>query len=55
MSYAKHDTVLILNPDVTVTEGALEKLYEVLHGSEDIGLVAPKLLNTDGSLQYSCQ
>jgi len=54
MNYAKHDTILILNPDVEVLEGSVQRMYDVLYSEKNIGIVAPKLLNLDGSLQYSC-
>ncbi|MFC1640745.1 glycosyltransferase family 2 protein [Patescibacteria group bacterium] len=53
-NYAKYDTILSLNPDVIVTENAIQKLYDHLEKEDGIGLIAPKLLNEDGSLQYSC-
>lgn len=51
---AQHETILILNPDIIVKEGAIRTLYDKLHSEENIGIVAPKLLNFDGTLQYSC-
>ena len=54
VSLARYDTVLILNPDIVVREGAIQKLYDRLHSSADIAIVAPKLLNLDETLQYSC-
>lgn len=47
-------TLLFLNPDTEVFASALDRLLEALHSRPDAGIVAPKLLNTDGSLQTSC-
>jgi len=47
--------LLILNPDVVVGPGALEVLRAHLDRDPGVGLVAPRLLNPDGSLQYSCR
>lgn len=47
--------LLILNPDVVVNPGALEELRDHLERETDVALVAPRLLNPDGSLQYSCR
>jgi GT2 family glycosyltransferase len=51
---AKGDYILILNPDIFVNHGAIKKLYDYIKEDKSIGLLAPKLLNPDGSLQYSC-
>lgn len=47
--------VLFLNSDTVVTEGALDRLVDFADSQADIGIVGPKLLNLDGSLQYSCR
>ncbi len=44
---------LILNPDTVVRPGALRHLLEFLRAQPQAGVVAPKLLNPDGSLQHS--
>lgn len=45
---------LVLNPDVYVRRGTIKGLYNYINHREDVGLVAPKLLNPDGSVQDSC-
>jgi GT2 family glycosyltransferase len=47
--------VMFLNSDTVVTEGALDKMVRYADDNPDIGIVGPKLLNGDGSLQYSCR
>jgi N-acetylglucosaminyl-diphospho-decaprenol L-rhamnosyltransferase len=44
---------LILNPDTRVRPGALRALVGFLRTHPRAGVVAPKLLNADGSLQHS--
>ena len=48
-------TLLFLNPDTILTDQAIEKMVEHLESNPDIGALGPKVLNTDGSLQYSCR
>jgi GT2 family glycosyltransferase len=45
--------VLILNDDAFLQEGSLKLLMEKIESSPRIGVVGPKLLNLDGSLQRS--
>lgn len=45
------EAVLLLNPDTGLLPGALETLWRTLQIRPHIGLVAPLLLNADGSLQ----
>jgi GT2 family glycosyltransferase len=47
--------VLVLNPDVTLLPGSVEKAMRFLEENPDVGLLLPKLLNPDGSLQFSCR
>lgn len=46
---------LILNPDIYFAKGNLEKLYEFMESNKNVGLVMPKILYPDGSLQYLCK
>ncbi len=46
---------LVLNPDVVVQPGALDRLLEFADGHPRAGIVGPQLLNEDGSIQYSCR
>ncbi len=47
--------VLFLNSDTVVLEGALTALVGYADANPALGIVGPKLLNADGSLQYSCR
>ena len=44
-----------LNSDTIVHRGAIRGLLDYLYAHPEVGIVAPKLLNPDGSLQYSCR
>ena len=47
--------IMIINPDIAVTEGVVEKLYNFLETAAAAGIVGPKLINPDGSTQFSCR
>lgn len=51
MAAAKGRHVILLNPDTAVQPGALDTMVEVLDARPDVGIVAPQLLNTDGTDQ----
>ncbi|MFH0814748.1 MAG: glycosyltransferase family 2 protein [Candidatus Falkowbacteria bacterium] len=51
---AKGEFILLMNPDIFVFPGAIDKMLEYLKAHNDVGIIAPQLLNPDGSLQYSC-
>lgn len=50
---ASGDYVMILNPDTSLTPGAVETMIRYLEEHPAVGLVAPKLINPDGSTQLS--
>lgn len=49
----KGEAVLLLNPDTEVKPGAVQALLRELQSRPDAGIVGPRLLNTDLSLQHS--
>ena len=52
---AKAKFYLALNPDIEFTEThTLKKMIDFLNKNAKIGIVGPKLLNLDGSIQNSC-
>jgi len=53
--HTKGGCVLLLNPDAVLQPGALRRLAAFLEATPDAGLVAPRLVNPDGSLQLSCR
>ena len=46
---------LVLNPDIVVQPGALDRLVEFADSNPRAGLIGPQLLNEDGSIQDSCR
>lgn len=52
---ARSRHVLALNPDTVVCPGALGRLVSFMDAQPDAGAAGPRLLNSDGSLQYSCR
>ncbi|MCP4548892.1 MAG: glycosyltransferase [bacterium] len=52
---ADGDYYLILNPDVTVNAGSIDRLVAFMETHPDAGIAGAKLLNEDGSLQHSCR
>ena len=51
---AKGKYLLLLNNDTVVKKKSLGKLLKFADKKDDAGVVGPKLLNKDGSLQPSC-
>lgn len=45
-----------LNPDTEFPEGqsVIKKMYDFMENHPKIGMIGPKIINLDGSLQYSC-
>ncbi len=52
---AKGRLVLLLNPDTEVQPGAIAVLIDFIDSHSDAAIVAPQLLNSDGSVQRSCR
>jgi hypothetical protein len=46
---------LLLNSDATCHPGSLDTLLDWADAHPDVGIIGPKVLNPDGSLQYSCR
>lgn len=51
---SKGDFILLLNGDIIITPDSVEKLISYIKENKNIGMVGPKLLNFNGTLQYSC-
>lgn len=47
--------VMLLNPDCVVHPGSLSALVEFGDSNSDIGIFGPKILNPNGTLQFSCR
>lgn len=48
------DYIFVLNPDTQLKKGAVDKMLEFSSNNKNIGVIGPRLLNLDGSLQNSC-
>ena len=46
---------LILNPDTIIQEETISTLKEYLDSNPEVGMVGPKILNADGTLQLACK
>jgi GT2 family glycosyltransferase len=55
MQLAKGRFIALLNPDTLVHSGAFEQLCAFLESHPDVGIVGPKVLNPDGTLQAPCR
>jgi N-acetylglucosaminyl-diphospho-decaprenol L-rhamnosyltransferase len=51
---SRGDCVLFLNPDTEVVGSAIQTIYATLTTMPRCGIVGARLLNSDGSLQFSC-
>ncbi|RMF08775.1 MAG: glycosyltransferase [Candidatus Neomarinimicrobiota bacterium] len=49
------DYLFILNPDTVVQEDTLASLVTYMEAHPEVGIVGPKILNADGSLQLACK
>jgi GT2 family glycosyltransferase len=47
--------VVIINPDTIVREGCFEAILEYMEKNRDIGVVGPRILDTDGTIQGSAR
>jgi GT2 family glycosyltransferase/lipopolysaccharide/colanic/teichoic acid biosynthesis glycosyltransferase len=47
--------LLVLNPDVEVLTGSVEEMVRLMKSDPSAGLIAPKLLYPDGTIQDSCR
>jgi len=46
--------IAIFNPDIFITKNSLESAINYLDNNLSTGIIGPKLVNPDNSLQYSC-
>lgn len=55
MRHSRGRYIMLLNPDTIVHDGAIEELVKFMDEHPDVAIAGPKLLNTNGTLQYSCR
>lgn len=53
--YSKGEYIAIINPDVAVQEGIFEKMIRFLEDHPRAGMVGPKLIYPDKTVQASCR
>lgn len=46
---------LLLNPDIVLRNNILSPFTKMIDNDKEIGIIGPKLLNEDGSIQFSCR
>lgn len=54
MRLAKGKYILFANPDVEFMPGAVENMIDFLKQNPDYGMVGPKIINLDGTIQTTC-
>jgi hypothetical protein len=54
-SVRTHEYHLVCNPDVVIPPDAISLLAEFMQDNPDVGLCMPKLIGTDGCIQYCCR
>ena len=52
---ASGDFLLFINPDTIVIEDAIESMLDYIRSDSSIGILGPKVLNSDQTVQYSCR
>lgn len=52
---ARGEYILLLNPDTVIARNTLTIAYNFMESHPDVGLMGPKILNPDGTLQASCK
>ncbi len=52
---ATGEAIVLLNPDSEIETDPFAPMLAYLREHDDVGIVAPRLLNPDGSLQLSCR
>ena len=55
MRAAHGDAILLLNPDTLIFPQAIDNLFSYLKDHPAVGILGPKVLNPDGSLQTPCR
>lgn len=52
---SKSEYVLLINSDCQVYKDSLNKLIEFMDSTPNVGVIGPKIINSDGSIQFSCR
>ena len=46
---------IVINPDISLDHNSINEIKIYMDNNLDIGLLMPKILNSDGSIQYLCK
>lgn len=49
------DVVVIMNPDVRINTRNISQIYEYIINNRDVGLVGPRIIDSNGLVQDSCR
>jgi len=52
---ASGNFLFFINPDTIMTKGAVESMLDYIRSDSSIGILGPKVLNPDQTIQYSCR
>ena len=52
---ATNEYIMVLNPDTIIEESTISTLVDYLDKKNHVGMVGPKILNADGTLQLACK
>ncbi|MDX9892950.1 MAG: glycosyltransferase family 2 protein [Patescibacteria group bacterium] len=55
IAQAAGEYIMILNPDIAILPESLERMVEFMDAHKDVGMIGPRLINPDGTVQYSCR
>lgn len=50
---AKGKYVAVINPDTSFKENSLKRMYDFMEAHSEVGIVAPQLINPNGSIQHT--
>ncbi len=51
---AQGNYILILNPDIRISQESIQKMLDFLKKNPTVGLIAPRLINADKTTQETC-
>ena len=52
---ANGDFLFFINPDTIMIKGTIESMLDYIRSDPSVGILGPKVLNPDQTLQYSCR
>jgi GT2 family glycosyltransferase len=55
IKYSKGKYICLVNSDVILKEGCIDKMYEYMENNPPIGVLGPRILNPNNTLQVTCK